>query len=385
MPMFRPAGSGPQSFLGLVSVTQMVSVFCMKPFRHLSADEQLAAHLREEIGSGRLDGAMPGVAQLVKRMGVGTRTVVAALDHLKREGVLESAGPRRSNRIVAADGRRRAGLKIGILLYEESDAHDEHTVEMRYQLEERGHQVSILEKTLADLKFDVNRVARLVQKTAGDAWVIRAGPREVLEWFAAQPLPAFALFGRQTGLPMARLATFMSPAVSQVLERLVSLGHRRIVLIAREERRKPTPGLMERRFLEELGRLGVEVGPYNLPDWENDRRGFRRCMDSLFRHTPPSALLLGEPALFFATQQYLSHKGLSAPRDVSLVSLDDHPAFEWFEPQVSHVRTATRTLVPRVARWAENVAKGREDRRETLIRSVFIEGGTIGPAPGHSG
>lgn len=256
-------------------------------------------------------------------------------------------------------------------------------VGMRHQLEERGHQVEVLAKTLADLKFDVNRVARLVQRTAGDAWVIRAGPREVLEWFAAQPLPAFALFGRQNGLPMARLATFMSPAVAQALERLVSLGHRRIVLLAREERRKPTPGLMERRFLEDLERLGVEVGPYNLPDWKNDRRGFHRCLDSLFRHTPPSALLLGEPALFFATQQYLSHKGLSAPRDVSLVSLDDHPAFEWFEPEVSHIKTDIRSLVPRVVRWAENVAKGRQDRRETLIRSEFIEGGTVGRAPGH--
>jgi hypothetical protein len=33
-----------------------------------------------------------------------------------------------------------------------------------------------------------------------------------------------------------------------------------------------------------------------------------------------------------------------------------------------------------VVQWAENVANGREDRRETLIRSEFVEGGTIGPA-----
>ena len=64
---------------------------------------------------------------------------------------------------------------------------------------------------------------------------------------------------------------------------------------------------------------------------------------------------------------------------MSLISLDDHPAFEWFEPKVSLIRTDTRQFIPRVVQWAENVAKGREDRRETLIRAEFVEGGTIGP------
>jgi DNA-binding LacI/PurR family transcriptional regulator len=353
----------------------------MKPFRSLSAVEQLTSYLREEIQSGGMGGNMPGVAQLVKRLGVGTKTAVAAVESLKQEGLLEASGKRRRNQIVEVDSRKRTGLQIRILLYEESDSHDEHTVELRHRLEERGHQVTFAAKTLADLKFDVNRVARLVNKTGGDAWVIRAGPRSVLEWFATQPMPAFAMFGRQTKLPMASLATLKSPAVAEALQQLVKLGHRRIVMLVRDERRKPTPGLFERRFLEELERLGIEVGPYNLPDWENDRRSYHRCLDSLFRHTPPTAIFLSEPALFFATYQYLSGKGLAAPRDVSLVSLDDHSAFEWFEPEVSHIRTDTSRWIPRVVRWAENVANGREDRRETLIRGEFVEGGTIGPVP----
>jgi DNA-binding LacI/PurR family transcriptional regulator len=256
-------------------------------------------------------------------------------------------------------------------------------MELRHRLEERGHQVVFAGKTLADLKFDVNRVARLVEKTRGDAWVIRAGPRAVLEWFAAQKVPTFAMFGRQTKLPIASLATLKSPAMAMALRRLVDLGHRRIVMMAREERRKPTPGLFERRFLDELERLEIEVGPYNLPDWENDRRSFHRCLDSLFRHTPPTAIFLSETALFFATIQYLSDKGLAAPRDLSLICMDDHPAFDWFEPEVSRLHTDTRRWVPRVVQWADNVAKGKKDRRETLIRAKFIEGRTIGPVPAH--
>jgi hypothetical protein len=359
----------------------------VKPFHAKSTVEQLADYLRDEILNGGLGDGMPGVKHLVRHLGVGTQTAVAALGILKLEGLLEGHGERRRSRIVAADSGKRTGLRINLLLYEQSDAHDEHTLKLQRRLEERGHQVGFAGKTLTELRFDVNRVARLVEKTGGDVWVVRAGPRPVLEWFAERPMPAFAMFGRQTHLPMASLATLKSPAIAEALQRLVGLGHQRIVLLVREDRRKPTPGLFERRFLEELERLGIETGSYNLPDWEDDSEGFHRCLDSLFRHTPPTALISGEPALFFAAQQYLLGRGLVVPRDVSLVSLDDHPAFEWFKPEVSHIHTDTRRWVPRVVQWADNVAKGGEDRRETLIRAQFIVGGTIGPAPvpGQSG
>lgn len=354
----------------------------MKPFHSLSAVEQLAAHLREEIRSGGLDGRMPGVAQLVRSLGVGTKTVVAALDILKREGMLEGRGKRQPSRIAETDAGKKTGLRVRILLYEASDAHSEHIVQLAFRLEKRGHHVAYASKTLSDLKFDVNRVARMVDKDAGDAWVILAGSRPILEWFAARSVPAFAMFGRQSKLPIASLATLTSPAMAEALRRLVDLRHRRIVLLVREERRKPSPGLFERRFLEELERLGIRTGAYNLPDWEDDALGFHRCLDSLFQHTPPTALLPGEHALFFATQQYLLEKGMVVPRDVSLVTIDDHPAFEWFHLKVSHIRNDTRRWVPRVVQWVDNVANGKEDRRETLIRADFVEGGTIGPARG---
>jgi DNA-binding LacI/PurR family transcriptional regulator len=151
------------------------------------------------------------------------------------------------------------------------------------------------------------------------------------------------------------------------------------VLLVREDRRKPKPGILEQRFLEELEYLGIKVGAYNLPDWEDDRQSFHQCLNSLFMHTPPTALLLCEPALFFATQQFLLRRGMLVPRDVSLISLDDHPAFRWFESDVSCILTDIRRWVPQVVKWADNVANGHDDKREILIDSEFIEGGTIGP------
>jgi DNA-binding LacI/PurR family transcriptional regulator/DNA-binding transcriptional regulator YhcF (GntR family) len=353
----------------------------MKPFRSRSTVEQLADHLREEMKSGAWGDAMPGVAKLSHGLGVGTRTVVAALQILKREGLLQGDGERKRSRIISDAGIRKPdGLRIRILQYDVDDEHDEHMVALRYRLGENGHHVAMAPKTLSELKFDVKRVARMVEKSAGDAWVVRAGPRPVLEWFAARPVPAFAMFGRQTDIPMASVANLKSPALAEALRRLVDLGHRRIVLLTREDRRKPTPGLMERRFLEELERLGVPVGAYNLPDWEDHKGSFQLCLEGLFRHTAPSVLIVSEPTFLFATQQFLTRRRLSVPEDVSMLALDDHPAFRWFAPEVSRIQTDSRRWVARVVEWADNVANGREDRRETLIRSQFVEGATIAAA-----
>jgi DNA-binding LacI/PurR family transcriptional regulator len=341
----------------------------MQPFHLKTAVEQITEHLRREILEGGVSGKM---------LGVGTETVIAAMEILEREKLLVSQGPRRGRKIMRPEGGdARSGLQVSILHYEASDAHDEHMVAMRHRLGERGHRVAIAVKNMMDLKFDVERVARLVKQTGGDAWVIRSGSRPVLEWFAAQPVPAFAMFGRQTNLPIAGLVNLKSPAMVEALRRLVDLGHRRISLLVREERRKPNPGFTERRFLEELERLGIQVGPYNLPDWEDEAQSFRRCLQSLFSHTPPTALLFGEPTYYFAALQFFSEIGIVVPHDVSLLVLEDHPAFEWFVPQVSHLHTDTRRWVRRVVQWVDHVASGQEDRRETLIKSEFVAGGTI--------
>jgi hypothetical protein len=42
-------------------------------------------------------------------------------------------------------------------------------------------------------------------------------------------------------------------------------------------------------------------------------------------------------------------------------------------------------VVRRVVRWADNVARGKEDRRQTLTKMEFIEGGTIGPVQSPTG
>ena len=352
----------------------------MTPFRPLSTVEQLAIHLREEILRGTLGQTMPGVNRLAATLGVSPKTVMAAVKQLEREGVLQAQGPRRRSQTVAPEIFVPPVLRVTILPYEETDRTLNYVLDLQYRLMTAGHTVEFAPRTLLGLGMDVKRVARLVNESHADAWVVIGGSREVLEWFAEQTVPAFAVFGRRRNVRIASAGPDKQPALVQAVDRLVKLGHRRIVMLAREERRKPQPGPLERRFLEAMTAHGLPTSAYNLPDWEDSAESFRRCLDSLFQVTPPTALIFDQTFLFAVAQQHLARRGILAPEHVSLVSSDPDPVFDWFHPTVAHIRWNPQQVVRRIQHWANNVARGKDDRRQTSTKAEFIEGGTIGPA-----
>jgi DNA-binding LacI/PurR family transcriptional regulator len=252
-------------------------------------------------------------------------------------------------------------------------------VDLRHELVEAGHVAFHSEKSLHDLRMDANRVARMVAKTMADAWVVVGGSGAVLEWFLGQEIPVFALFGRRRDLPIAGAGPDKANAYREVVRHLVGLGHRRIVLVALSARRLPEPGLPERAFLSELDAHGIPTGTYHLPDWDECPEGLQRLMDSLIEMTPPTALLIDEAYLFHAVKHHLSATGLRIPDDVSLICTDPDRTFEWHLPSIAHIRWESDPLVRRILRWAENVACGREDRRQLSTQAEFVVGGTVGP------
>jgi DNA-binding LacI/PurR family transcriptional regulator len=352
----------------------------MSGFSTASLAEQAAAHLRGELRRGRWRGLMPGRRVLARELGVSHSTVQGALDLLEAEGVLLAEGVGRRRRINLQARRDPARLTIRILLYDRRELARFESRNLRYLLEQAGHGVEYAEQDLHDLGMDARRVAAFVRRHPADAWVVNAGPRAVLEWFAGQAAPAFALFGAKAGLPLAGASPRKIPALLAAVRRLAALGHRRIVMIVREEWRKPATGIFPQAFLNQLEALGIATGPYNLPDWEDNPEGLCRGLDSLLALTPPSALIISEPKLFLAVRDYLAQRGFLAPRDLSLICDDPDPVFEWCRPAVAHIRWSHEPIVRRVVRWAENVAKGIEDRRQTFTLGKYIDGGTVGPA-----
>lgn len=351
--------------------------------RFMHIHEQVADFLRTELISGRWVEVMPGRNHLVKLLEVSGKTVDLALQQLESEGLLVAQGVGKKRRIALPCTEIKApAMRIRIMLYEQSDLTTDHNAELKYRLELAGHEVAFARKSLQDLGMNPERVARYVSKSPADAWVVFAGSREVLEWFADQSIKVFALFGRRSGLPIAGCSPRKIPALEEAVDELVALGHRRIVMIVREERIKPFPALAEEMFLQFLAKHGIEPSSYNLPEWKDDMRSFHRCLDGLFKLTPPTALIVNEAQLFVPALQHMGRLGIKVPEQLSMICDDPDKIFQWCDPPISHIRWEMAPLIRRVVKWANNLAQGKTDIKQSTSRAQFVRGGTIGPASG---
>ena len=351
----------------------------MPEFTLLSASEQAANHLRERILSGAWGDEIPGAPTLAAELGINHETVISALRRLEYEGLLVSQGIGRKRKIVLPEDHAPPSLRVAVLDLDIPSQNVDYMIDLRHRLVEAEHVPFFASKTLEELGMNVGRVARFVTKTRADAWVVSGASREVLRWFTDYEKPAFALFGRRSSLPIAGIGPDHVTAWRLLTRRLITLGHQRIVTLIREHLRVPEPSPAVRAMLEEMQASGLPTSSYNFPDWEETREGFHRVLDGLFQVTAPTALIFDEPLLFHAAKHHLAHRGFHAPAQVSLVCAEPDPTFAWCLPTIAHFNWDYRPVVRRVVRWANNVARGKEDQRQTLTKIEFIEGGTIGP------
>ena len=358
----------------------------MKRLHLHSVSEQTAAHLRDGLLEGRWRGKLPGVVALAAELGVAKATLRAALRVIEGEGLIAlETGAGRSCRVICQPVLTRRRLRIGILLYEPMAQENAEILELlgvlKHALEDEGFDPFLSTQTQSGLRHDAGRIAGYVGKTPADAWVIVAGARPVLEWFAAQPAPCIAFAGRRDDLAIASVGPDKAPATAEATRCLIALGHRRILFICRKLRRVPEPGPAERAFLDELTRQRLPVSDFNLPDWEETPEGFQTLLREIFRISQPSALIVDEVPFFFATQQFLLRRGIRVPDDVSLVSTDTDPNYVWCVPSIAHLRWDYHPVIRWIVSWATNVSKGRKDLKQTTVAAEYVPGGTVATAP----
>jgi DNA-binding LacI/PurR family transcriptional regulator len=357
----------------------------MQRLYRLSVAELCAEHLREGLREGRWQGALPGVARLAAELDVSRDTLRAALRSLETAGMLDPRGPGRS-RTVTARGVVRRRLRVGILLHDALPDEQNKVAQLLLQIQRdlgaKDHEVFCLHKTQVQLRHDVRRITRLLGENPADAWIVVAGSRELLEWITKQPTPCLCLYGRADGLLLARTGPDKAPAYVAATRRLLALGHRRIVLIARRARRKPIPGNAERAFRDELEAHGILTGDYHLPDWEETPQGFANLLERLFQRTPPTALIIDESAQFIAAMEFLARRRIHVPEQVSLVATGDDAALAWCRPGIAHIKSDTQPIIRRIVRWVAAVRKGTADRKTINYPAKFVAGGSIGPVGG---
>lgn len=330
--------------------------------------------------TGRWRDALPGRDMLAAELGVSHTTMETAMRRLAKEGMLVSQGAGKRRRIVLPAGKTiQPHFDVNILLFESVDRYSPLLMGLLDQLHNNGITAKFATKSLLDLGMNAKRISRFVRQTPSDAWILCAASHEVLESLSNQSAPVFGFYGGWSKLPIAGLG--VRKDIQSVVSRLVNLGHRRIVLLARGDYSNPEKHLFIREFQDALRNEGIEPGAYHLPVLGYQPEDLHRRLATLFINKPPTAIFVSEVAVMLAVRDHLSRRGIIAPRDVSLICYDHHHSFAWCQPVLAHYKWDNAPVYRRVVRWCKNIALGKSDYRQTFSKSSFIEGGTIGPVP----
>jgi LacI family transcriptional regulator len=119
-----------------------------------------------------------------------------------------------------------------------------------------------------------------------------------------------------------------------VVEHLRELGHRRVGLIAGDQRVQPARTLAN-GMIESCAALGIELAV--LPGPYAERHGEHAAHELLDSEPRPTALVAAGSLILLGVLRALKERGVAIPRDVSVVSTDGLPELEWFAPAITAV------------------------------------------------
>jgi LacI family transcriptional regulator len=164
-------------------------------------------------------------------------------------------------------------------------------------------------------------------------------------------------------------------------EYLVSLGHRRIGLIA-----GPKHLLCSRARLDgyraALEAAGIAVDPRLIQQGDfHYESGFVGCGALLDLPDRPTAVFAGSDTMALGAYEAARRRGLRVPDDLSVVGFDDLPEARWSSPPLTTIRQPLAEMGALAARTALRLAQGEhiENPRVELATDLVIRDSTAAP------
>jgi LacI family transcriptional regulator len=361
--------------------------------------DEVAEALRGRLASGELKGMLPGVRLLAKTLGVSVPTICRALHQLEVEGALAGGGKSRRWRVpenraesgertklegirapgVAgrADRRGRLLFLSSLSLSSERHAGVEVFAELLDQLGNSGWEIMHRVENYASAVQPRKSWDKLLKLTQPDAIVALGGTPAFGGWLQEKRIRSLFIGGDPGGSGVPVVAVSTSTMLHYALERLLSLGHRRILLplcgrapafAARCHRVVAEAAVLTKRPREDIVIAETAyAGPEVIVD----------LMRRQWRKDPPDALIMLDSREFLAASGFFREAGVEVPRDLSVVVLSHNPIMDWHLPAITHFEHPVKLMARTVSKW---VTQGRVSYTpEPLmeVRARWVDGQSV--------
>ena len=351
--------------------------------------KEIVERLMKDIMSGVYSesGRLPSEATLSESFGVSRMTLRAALEQLRRQGLVEKRNGIGS--FLTKRAFRRSGL-IGLVIpdYERFEFFAAIKSEVELHATRLGYRVELVftsECSRRNIIADIRRKVRRLAANRAEGVVFRpfvteefsAANKETVKILRNAEIPV-VLIDSDIACPPERsdcdlVAINNIGAGRQIARHLHERGYRRVAFLMENRNPFVNANWSNRLFglAGEFALLGCEDGVRQLDFSATDARALNTLLKSRFR---PDAIVCGNDEQAGLLMETLARLGKRVPEDVAVVGFDDAECARASVPPLTTIsqpvkllaRTALKTLFARI-----RVPDG--EAREILLDAPLVE------------
>ncbi|MES2924689.1 MAG: substrate-binding domain-containing protein [Verrucomicrobiota bacterium] len=327
---------------------------------------QLADRIERAIHADTWQGELPGKRTLAERYGINVKTSAAAIDLLEQRGLIGAARAGKGREILPRPKSRKPRGKQSdkrlMVIHQAGgvlNIEDYHLLQRMGDIWLRGHgAVAWATVDFPRCKSPGSQLDALIKRHSADA-LLMLMPGGGWHREAARRLPFYMSGGpHEKDLLMSLGACKIPQEIKRIVQHLRDLGHRRII--------SPTEGMGERTWravvdgLRDGGGEKPEIGtwedhcpqfPSNVPEaWD----GYWKMT---FARLRPTAVIVHDDAHLLSLYGYCFLRRLKIPDDVSIISMNYEPRFEWLQPKPVMMRYPANLALAHFQQWVEGGLK----------------------------
>ena len=344
---------------------------------------QTAIAITEEIATGRWDQWLPAEHELSSLLHVGRRTVRAALEQLRRDGVVKCRRGQRRKIIRRKPGHpkpasMRAMLLTPVPLHLMSpfsifliDRLREHLGEEGYLLEIHASRDTYRTRLPQQLK-------KLEETLRPAAWVLTQSTEPMQHWFARCGIPSVVVGSSYPGVALPSVDLDYAAVCRHAVGQFLSRGHRRIILL---NPRSLAAGDMngEAGFLQAVKSTSATNVEARIVHHNGTVANVCHCLDALMRlKERPTALLVSRAHHLATVLGHLLVNKFRVPADVAVISRDDDSYLTNIVPLPARYLGNPDLFASTLSRVVLEVIRGRKPAAEYRLMPKFFAGQTLG-------
>jgi DNA-binding LacI/PurR family transcriptional regulator len=344
---------------------------------------QTAAVLLEEIRGGRWVDMLPGEHALCGQLHVGRKTLRAALEQLRLQGLLKcERGHRRKIVSARPPALRRHGNRVVLLMPAALESLNPFVVflidRLRQHLAEEGSQLETQVSPALYRARVPERLEHLSRTLHPAGWVLLHSTEPMQKWFAARQLPCVVVGSRHAGIRLSCVDMDYEAVCLHAVNQFVSRGHRQLALV-NPQAAAAGDTQTELGFLQAVAQQKAAGVRADVVKHDGSVRGICLRVDTLrARPQPPTAFLVSRAHHFLTVMTYLLRKGVRVPGEVALLSREHDTYMQSIVPTVACYSQNPTAFAANTSRLVMNMIRGTGRIEECKIMPNFIRGETLG-------